>query len=119
MSFIKDLITLDVVTVTGEIHIGVTGDTTGSDPDGPSAIDFDALFKGIDKKLTTDSKMRVIAATRINIDKDTYNFAAEGLSDSDKELAALHFQSVDMAAKSRAEIVARVRPNFSRRGPSA
>jgi len=117
MSFLKDLITLDVITVSGSIAITSKDiDRRENDDEQPqSIIDFDEMFKRIQGKVTTESNLKIIAATRINIDKDTYNFVAEDLGEAGKELAELHFQSVDMASKARAEIVARLKPNFTRK----
>lgn len=117
MSFIQDLVTLDVITVSGSIEIkGKDIDRRDNEDVQPnSIIDFDEMFKRIQGKVTTETDLRVIAATRINIDKDTYNFVAENLGEAGKALAELHFSAVDMAAKSRAEIVARIMPNFTRK----
>ena len=117
MSFIRDLITLEVVTVSGTIDVSVN-DVENRDVDDQkpmSVIDFDELFKRIQGEVNSQSKLRIIAATQINIDKDTYNFVSSDLTEAESQLADMHFKSVDLAMKSRAEIVARLKPNFSRK----
>lgn len=119
MSFIKDLITLEVVTVTGTIDVSVTDveNRYVEDQKPMSIIDFDELFKRIQGEVNTHSRLRIIAATQINIDKDTYNFVSSDLSQAEQHLADLHFTSVDLAMRSRAEIVARLAPRFFREDP--
>lgn len=111
MDFLKDLLTLDVVTVSGTIRIRKKA--TNTDSNAENIIDFNNIFDG-DGKVKEDLDLKVIAATKINIDRDTYNFVAEDLGEQEKLLAELHFSSVDMAMKSRAEIVARIKPDFKR-----
>ncbi len=119
MSFVKDLVTLDVVTVTGSMKITVKDKTKRSagnqDQMPESVIDFDELFTKIDGSVSGKAELSIVAATRINLDKDTYNFVANDLGEVGKELAELHFKSVDMASKSRAEIVARLLPGWGRK----
>lgn len=119
MSFIKDLVTLDVVTVTGSMKVKVTDKEHRSTHDvkPKSVIDFDELFTRIEGEVDGKARLSIVAATRINIDKDTYNFVANDLGEVGKELAELHFKSVDMASKARAEIVARLMPKFGRKEP--
>ena len=119
MSFVKDLVTLDVVTVTGSMKITVKDKDKRTDGDQEimpdSIIDFEELFTKINGTATTRGDLSIVAATRINLDKDTYNFVANDLGDVGKGLVELHFKSVDMASKSRAEIVARLMPNWGRK----
>ncbi len=117
MGFVKDLVTLDVVTVTGKMEVKVTDvERRSTEDEKPkSVIDFDELFTRISGEVSGKAKLKIVAATRINIDKDTYNFVSEDLGEVGKELVELHFKSVDMAAKSRAEIIGRLLPNFGRK----
>lgn len=117
MSFIKDLVTLDVVTVTGSMKVKVIDKEHRSTNDAKpkSVIDFDELFTRIEGEVEGRARLSIVAATRINIDKDTYNFVANDLGEIGKELTELHFKSVDMASKSRAEIVARLLPKWGRK----
>ncbi len=119
MSFIQDLVTLDVVTVTGSLKVQiedreerVTEDDEQIDGQTLSVINFDELFKRINGTTNTQGDLSIVAATRINLDRDTYNFVANDLGEGGKDLIELHFKSVDMAAKSRSEIVARLMPKM-------
>lgn len=121
MSFIKDLVTLDVVTVTGTMEVTVKDrekrEVDGEEVDGQSlsVIDFDELFNRINGMVQNRGKLSIVAATRINIDRDTYNFVSDEVGEGRKELIELHFKSVDMASKSRAEIVSRLLPGLKRK----
>lgn len=119
MSFVKDLVTLDVVTVTGSMQIKVKDKDQRTDGDQEtmpdSILDFDELFTKINGSANTRGDLSIVAATRINLDKDTYNFVANDLGEVGKDLVELHFKSVDMASKSRAEIVARLMPKWGRK----
>jgi hypothetical protein len=119
MSFIKDLVTLDVITVTGNLKVkkDVISGTTNDDsnPDG-QVIDFDTLFSRSSGKLVIDADMEVVAATHIEIDRDTFTFVKQVLSENDKELLRMHMDSVNAASAARADIIARVMPKWSRLG---
>lgn len=119
MKFIKDLVTLDVITVTGKLKLKkdvISGDANDdSTPDG-QVIDFDTLFSRKSGKLVIDADMEVVAATHIEIDRDTFTYVKKSLSDDDKELLRMHVDSVNAASTARAEIIARVMPDWKRLG---
>ena len=105
MSFIQDLITLDVVTVTGDVRV-----TTEKDGNGKTIIDFDSLFGKEDGKTTVRGDLRIIAASRIEVDKDSLTFIGDNLSEREMELVDMHMKSVTMALEARSAIVARLLP---------
>lgn len=120
MSFISDLVTLDVITVTGTLKIkkDVISGTAEDDsnPDG-QVIDFDTLFSRSSGKLVIDADMEVVAATHIEIDRDTFTYVKQVLSETDKALLKMHMDSVNAASAARADIIARVMPrNWKRLG---
>lgn len=117
MSFISDLVTLDVITITGTLEVKKrtsSGNANDNSLDGDKIIDFKTLFSRSDGKLVIKGDMRVVAATHIEIDKDTFTFVAEDLSEADRELLDMHVESVNAASAARAEIVARLKPNLKR-----
>ena len=117
MSFISDLVTLDVITITGQLKVKkdvTSGNANDDSLDGRQIIDFNTLFSRSDGKLEIDGDMRVVAATHIEIDKDTFTFVADNLSENDRELLHMHVDAVNAASTARAEIIARLKPNFSR-----
>ncbi len=119
MNFIKDLVTLDVITVTGDLKVkkDVISGTADDDsnPDG-KVIDFETLFSRSSGKLVIDADMDVVAATHIEIDRDTFTYVKQVLTDNDKELLKMHMDSVNAASAARADIIARVMPNWNRLG---
>lgn len=119
MNFIKDLVTLDVITVTGTLKVKkdvISGDVSdNSNPDG-QVIDFETLFSRNKGKLVIDADMEVVAATHIEIDRDTFTYVKQTPSDTDKELLKMHMDSVNAASAARADIIARVMPKWSRLG---
>ncbi|WP_020571891.1 hypothetical protein [Neolewinella persica] len=118
MSFISDLITLDVITVTGDMTIITkkkdSGDSSNKKPD--FIIDFKQLFGREGGKTTINGNLRVIAATHVEVDKDTLTFVASDLNENERELLDMHLKTVAAAGEARANIVARLKPLFKREG---
>jgi len=116
MSFFSDLITLDVVTVTGDMKVITKtkdpGDTSNTKPD--FIIDFKSLFGRDGKNTTVNGELRVIAATHVEVDKDTLTFVASDLNENERELLDMHLKTVAAASEARANIVARLNPLFKR-----
>jgi hypothetical protein len=112
MSFLKDITTLDVITVTGSMRVKTSGD---NDAVKDYVIDFDTLFgKDASKKTKIRGDLRVIAATHVEIDRDTMTFVADDLGEKEQKLLAMHMEAVNSASAARAEIVARFLPNPNR-----
>ena len=91
---VKDLATIDVVTLTGEIKLEILG--TGSDV----KIDPTALFEKLQGKV--DGSLSVVALTHVEIDMDVTNFGSATPSDA---LFSLHQQSVKNAIEARAAVL--------------
>lgn len=108
MSFVKDIFELDVVTVTGNIELNVTEEALNITENGRTVITFDSIFRAVGKDLKSVADLRVIAASQIKIDKDTYTFIAEPQSDRDLDLVKLHFDTVATALEGRSAIAARL-----------
>jgi len=113
---IKDLTTLDVITITGNLHFAVRG--VEFEDDGTegrrrrsrgSVINFEELLNSVRGTTTEDSKLRVIAASRIEIDKDTHHFVSDNLQEQDLPLVQLHFHSVTAAEQARAALAGRLK----------
>ncbi|MEM9258287.1 MAG: hypothetical protein AAGA62_01505 [Bacteroidota bacterium] len=113
MSFIEDLVTLDVVTVTGDLRVKTNRTDDGTGEEGPLEeyiIDFKSLFGRKGGKTTVRGDLKVIAATHIEIDKDTLTFIGDELTEHEQELVSMHLESVTMAMEARAAIIARLLP---------
>lgn len=114
MDFITDLLTLDVVTVTGSIVIKAKDTDNNAESAGSPIIDFDKMFTEI-KKVNTNSTIRVLAATRVQIDRDTTNFVASDLSEQEVPLVQMHFSAVSSAMESRSAVIARFRSKIAKK----
>jgi hypothetical protein len=90
MKFIQDIFELDVVTVTGDINLKLTEEALQIKDGTRQVITFDSIFKAVGKDLKSVADIRVIAASQIKIDKDTYTFIAEPKSDRDLDLMKLY-----------------------------
>ncbi|GAA4840831.1 hypothetical protein [Algivirga pacifica] len=89
-----DLTTLDVTTVTGDLthHINDEG-----------GIDFKNILNEIKTKGgKTEGELKLLAATHIDFDHDTFNFVKEQLTDQEKELLGTHVLMIEQAQKARA-----------------
>lgn len=113
MSFINDLVTLDVITVTGDLNVKTrrTDDGSGSPDDvGEYVIDFKSIFGRKGGKTTVRGDLKVVAATHIEVDRDALTFVGNDLNEQEQELVEMHMKSVSMALEARAAIVARLLP---------
>lgn len=120
MSFLKDLVTLDVVTVTGNFVIKKEAKEESRRSVQRNIIDFDSMFNNLkDGSIETDAEMRILAATRIEIDRDTYHFVSSNLTEADEGLVKMHFDAVTAATEGRSATLARLMPRGLRRGDDA
>ena len=113
MGFLKDLLTLDVLTVTGSINVDrkAKSDSEGfGSTDEGFIFDFDRLIKRQDGKVTLNSSLRVVAASHIALDHDTLHFVADDLTAAEQELVKLHIDAVSSASEARAAVIARISP---------
>lgn len=117
MSFIKDLVILDVVMVIGSMKVKVIDKEYCSiyDVKLKSVIDFDELFIRIEGEVDGKVKLFIVVVIWINIDKDIYNFVVNDLGEVGKELVELYFKFVDMVFKVWVEIVVRLLFKFGRK----
>lgn len=94
-NFIKDITTLEVVTLSGNLTVGdikLTGD---------EKIDFKKVMDSIKGKVKGESAINIVAATNIDIDKDIQQFVKEGMSTEEKELFQMHVQAIQYAQEAR------------------
>ena len=91
---IKDLVTIDVVTLTGELNLDVTP------AGGASKIDPTELFKNLEA--TPGGKLSVVALTHVEIDMDVTNFGSSAPSTA---LLTLHQESVKNAVEARKAVI--------------
>lgn len=111
MSIFKDLITLDVVTVTGSFKVKKDTKETSGRKINRNIVDFDFLFTSLkDGSIQTDADMRILAASRIEIDRDTYHFVSSNLTEADQGLVKMHFDAVTAATEGRSATFARLLP---------
>ncbi|WP_020536574.1 hypothetical protein [Lewinella cohaerens] len=110
MSFLNDLFTLDVITITGEFKVKIDDRDETRKNKKLNVVDFDGMFKEIKGKTTSKADLRILAATRVEVDRDTTNFVASDLKDEEIPLVKMHFEAVSAAAEGRSAILARLRP---------
>lgn len=118
MGFLKDLLTLDVLTVTGEINVDRTQTQEAPENVGLEKVDdedylvfdFDTLIKRQKGKVKLKSSLRVIAASHVEIDYDTLHFIAADLSPEEDELVKMHLDTVSTSMEARAAVIGRLAP---------
>ena len=99
---VSDLVSLDVVTFTGDLVVNVTDITSEED----GTIRFQDVMKNIKGVADTDeSAFKAVAATHIALDKDTVQFVKEGLTPDEERLYGLHLEAVKTAVAARAAMV--------------
>jgi len=102
---IKDIVTLDVVTLTGEITIDAALDDN-------QKIDLQELYKAIEKGASVQGKLDIVAFTHVDLDADAVNFVKRDLTPEQKGLLMAHGESVKAAQETRAGVVAMIRSFF-------
>lgn len=102
------MFTLDVVTVTGKFVIAKLEVETGDGKSARKIIDFDTMFERINGIKTSEADLRILAASRIEIDRDTFHFVSENLTEADTPLVKMHFEAVSAATEGRSAIAARL-----------
>ncbi|WP_116127944.1 hypothetical protein [Lewinella sp. IMCC34183] len=101
-TYIKDLLTLDVVTLTGNVDLAVTG-ANGE------RLRLGRLYNRIEEMyMAEDSQVRVLAITHVELDKDSVTYIKEGLSTQDEKLLTYHLETVRAASEARAAMAAGV-----------
>ena len=101
-SFVQDVATLDVVTLTGDLKLvdpGTVYDNTKND------FDWDAFFRKVTEGMrpSQTNELEIVAYTHAALDLDTAQFVKRSLSEADKALLAAHNAAFESAQKSRFE----------------
>ena len=92
----EDLLSIDVVTLTGNVNVTIKGDK----------IDFDALVKSLQTQVAkTDGTIKIVAFTRIDVDKDAVQFVKSGLSSEEAPMVSAHNEMVKTAQDARMAVV--------------
>ena len=101
-SAIEDLVSLDVVTLSGDLVVDVAAISTETD----GRIRFQDVMKNIrGNSADNGSHFSTIAATHVALDKDTVQFVRAGLTVEEERLFKLHLQAVETAVAARAAMV--------------
>lgn len=101
-SIVDDLVSLDVVTFSGDLVVDLKDITTEAN----GTINFQDVMKNIKGKVDRDeSTFTAIAATHIALDKDTVQFVKEGLTEDEQRLFHLHLEAVDTAVSARSAMI--------------
>lgn len=90
-TFFTDLVTLDVVTMTGDISLTVD-DVSG----------FENIMENLKEK-TAD--LKTVAVSHHEIDYDAAMFIKQNLDDDEKEILKLHLETVKSAQEMRNKVV--------------
>ena len=93
--FIDDITTLEVVTMSGDLTIKDL--KLGNSKN----IPFQKIFDTIKGKASTDSSIDIVAATKIDLDKDVQQFIKGNMSEEEKQLYQLHARTIDQAQQAR------------------
>jgi hypothetical protein len=94
---IKDLATLDVMTLSGTINLAVTG--AGGNSQG---IDPTAFYERLKTEAASGSTIQVVAFTHKEVDSDSVVFVR---SDADSKLLAAHQEMVKAADQARMDFL--------------
>lgn len=85
---VNDLANLEVVTLSGKLTV------KDLNIQGSSGIKFDKILDHITGSAAQASKINVVAATKIQLDKDIQQFVKEDMTSEEKELFNLHSTSI-------------------------
>jgi hypothetical protein len=102
-NFLNDVVTLDVLTLSGNITLDNTVATPAAGKG--EALNWDNLFQKITSGMTADpaNKLEVIAYTHAQWDCDSVNYVKAGASASEQALIENHGKTVEAAHRSRFE----------------
>jgi hypothetical protein len=99
---VEDIITVDVVTLTGRIKITALQNDE-------KKFDLKKLYERIEDGSALDGEMSVVAFTHIDIDADAIHFVKSDLTEEDRALLTAHNEAVRAAQDTREGIVRMVR----------
>ncbi|HVG58482.1 MAG TPA: hypothetical protein VNA24_08000 [Hyalangium sp.] len=89
-----NLTSLQVMTYSGDVNSVIT-------PDG-GGIDWDQLFT---KSKATNGTLKLVAATKVQFDGDTYNFQTSEKLDRLDEMLRIHEESVNNSRMARQSLI--------------
>ena len=95
----EDLVSLDVVTLTGEVDI------QGAN----NEIDLKKLYKAIQANAISKSNVSLVAYTHLDLDSDAVLFVKSGLSEGEKPLVEAHNVMVMASQEARLAFVRTVK----------
>lgn len=103
--FLKDTVTLDVLTLTGTVKLTAQEADVPAVGDGAAkkSLDWDGLFAKITEqlKLEQGSEVEVVAYTHSEWDCDSVNYIKKGLGPEETNIVEGHNSAVESAHKSR------------------
>lgn len=98
LKLVDDILTLDVITLSGNITI--------KDLDlGDGRVNFLKIMDKIKGDASTASKIKVVAATRFDFDKDVQQFVKEKLTEEEKALFQIHIETIKNAQETRKAVI--------------
>lgn len=101
-AIVDDLISLDVVTFSGNLEVKLTDINSG--PNG--TIDLENVMKNLKGTVTGGkSTLTAVATTYLAIDKDSVQFVKTDLTPGEERIYALHLEAVKTAVAARAAMV--------------
>ena len=95
----EDLVSLDVVTLTGEVDI------QGAN----NEIDLKTFYKTIQANAISKTNVSLVAYTHLDLDSDAVLFVKSGLSESEKPLVEAHNEMVTASKEARLAFVRTVK----------
>ena len=93
----KDLATLDVISLTGDIVLEKVANSEN--------VDFEKLYKNIGDNVKNSVNVSVVAFTHIELDCDSVMFVKKGISESEKVILDAHNETVKTAQDTRLGVV--------------
>lgn len=99
----EDIVTLDVVTLSGTLELKLAAGAGGDNP-----LELKKLYKKLEES-STAGNMEVVAYTHIDFDKDAVNFVKQGLGEADLPLVQAHNEMVKTAQEGRLAIIRAVK----------
>ena len=100
-TFVKNVATLDVVTLTGTIQL----DLKQPPPNGAQADDSSWKKLLLYARAAGPQQAEPVAISHFEFDQDAVLFVKEGATENQKELLELHNQTVATAQKMRAQVI--------------
>ncbi|EDY85285.1 hypothetical protein VDG1235_4920 [Verrucomicrobiia bacterium DG1235] len=105
-TFLKDTVTLDVITLTGSIELDASVTTVpapAANQQDEASLNWDELFAKVTQGMqpNADNKLEVLAYTHGEWDCDSVNYIKSSPSDMELKIIESHHKAVESAHKSR------------------